>query len=118
MTKTAVTEQITHRWYTRPVLFVADVNRALRFYIGTYRQATLVSSDTAHNGNSPTTATPSFLALRRLFPRSFVVAGLQPGSFSRHSPLATSIIHQRPKSPCRGGVDNTGASGLCSELVK
>ncbi|HLK05830.1 MAG TPA: glyoxalase superfamily protein [Candidatus Acidoferrum sp.] len=33
MTKTAVTEQITHRWYTRPVLFVADVNRALRFYI-------------------------------------------------------------------------------------
>ena len=33
MTKTAVREQITHRWYTRPVLFVADVNRALRFYI-------------------------------------------------------------------------------------
>jgi catechol 2,3-dioxygenase-like lactoylglutathione lyase family enzyme len=33
MTKTAVTVQITHRWYTRPVLFVADVNRALRFYI-------------------------------------------------------------------------------------
>jgi hypothetical protein len=33
MTKTAVGEQITHRWYTRPVLFVADVNRALRFYI-------------------------------------------------------------------------------------
>src|ERR1700674_72545 len=33
MTKTAVSEQITHRWYTRPVLFVADVNRALRFYI-------------------------------------------------------------------------------------
>ena len=27
MTKTSVTEQITHRWYTRPVLFVADVNR-------------------------------------------------------------------------------------------
>jgi len=25
--------QIVHRWYTRPVLFVADVNRALRFYI-------------------------------------------------------------------------------------
>jgi catechol 2,3-dioxygenase-like lactoylglutathione lyase family enzyme len=22
-----------HRWYTRPVLFVADVNRALRFYV-------------------------------------------------------------------------------------
>ena len=33
MTKTAVREQITHRWYARPVLFVADVNRALRFYI-------------------------------------------------------------------------------------
>src|SRR5260370_4002718 len=33
MTKTAVREQIAHRWYTRPVLFVADVNRALRFYI-------------------------------------------------------------------------------------
>ena len=25
-------EKITHRWYTRPVLFVADVQRALRFY--------------------------------------------------------------------------------------
>jgi len=25
--------QITHRWYTRPVLFVADVHLALRFYI-------------------------------------------------------------------------------------
>ena len=24
-----------HRWYTRPVLFVADVNRALGFYIDT-----------------------------------------------------------------------------------
>jgi catechol 2,3-dioxygenase-like lactoylglutathione lyase family enzyme len=33
MTNTPITEQITHRWYTRPVLFVADVNRALRFYI-------------------------------------------------------------------------------------
>src|SRR5690349_23020710 len=33
MTKTPVREQITHRWYTRPVLFVADVNRALWFYI-------------------------------------------------------------------------------------
>lgn len=22
-----------HRWYTRPVFFVADVNRALRFYV-------------------------------------------------------------------------------------
>ena len=25
--------QIVQRWYTRPVLFVADVNRALHFYI-------------------------------------------------------------------------------------
>jgi catechol 2,3-dioxygenase-like lactoylglutathione lyase family enzyme len=33
MTETAVREQITHRWYARPVLFVADVNRALRFYV-------------------------------------------------------------------------------------
>lgn len=33
MTKTAATEQITQRWYTRPILFVADVNRALRFYL-------------------------------------------------------------------------------------
>jgi catechol 2,3-dioxygenase-like lactoylglutathione lyase family enzyme len=33
MTNTTVSEQVTHRWYTRPVLFVADVNRALRFYI-------------------------------------------------------------------------------------
>jgi catechol 2,3-dioxygenase-like lactoylglutathione lyase family enzyme len=33
MPKTTVTKQVTHRWYTRPVLFVADVNRALRFYI-------------------------------------------------------------------------------------
>jgi catechol 2,3-dioxygenase-like lactoylglutathione lyase family enzyme len=24
---------VVHRWYTRPVLFVADVNRALHFYI-------------------------------------------------------------------------------------
>ena len=25
--------QTVHRWYTRPVLFVADVNRAARFYV-------------------------------------------------------------------------------------
>ena len=24
---------MAHRWYTRPVLFVADVNRAARFYV-------------------------------------------------------------------------------------
>ncbi len=33
MTTTAVPEEIAHRWYARPVLFVADVSRALRFYI-------------------------------------------------------------------------------------
>jgi catechol 2,3-dioxygenase-like lactoylglutathione lyase family enzyme len=33
MTEQAVRSQIVHRWYTRPVLFVADVNRALRFYL-------------------------------------------------------------------------------------
>ena len=33
MTEQAVRSQVLHRWYTRPVLFVADVNRALRFYI-------------------------------------------------------------------------------------
>lgn len=34
MTEQPVRNQIVHRWYTRPVLFVADVNRALRFYVG------------------------------------------------------------------------------------
>jgi len=33
MTEQSVSRQMVHRWYTRPVLFVADVNRALRFYI-------------------------------------------------------------------------------------
>jgi catechol 2,3-dioxygenase-like lactoylglutathione lyase family enzyme len=33
MTEQAVRTQIVHRWYTRPVLFVADVNRAIRFYV-------------------------------------------------------------------------------------
>jgi catechol 2,3-dioxygenase-like lactoylglutathione lyase family enzyme len=28
-----VSGQPLHRWYTRPVLFVADVNRAIRFYV-------------------------------------------------------------------------------------
>ncbi|MBI3449276.1 MAG: VOC family protein [Acidobacteria bacterium] len=32
MTEPAREEQITHKWYSRPVLFVADVKRALRFY--------------------------------------------------------------------------------------
>ena len=34
MTEQAVGSQVVHRWYARPVLFVADVNRALRFYTG------------------------------------------------------------------------------------
>ena len=27
-------EAISHRWYSRPVLFVSDVQRALEFYLG------------------------------------------------------------------------------------
>jgi len=33
MTGQPVENQTVHRWYTRPVLFVADVNRAIRFYV-------------------------------------------------------------------------------------
>src|SRR5471032_1362943 len=33
MMEQAVGSHIVHRWYTRPFLFVTDVNRALRFYI-------------------------------------------------------------------------------------
>ena len=33
MTETVAAKQVVHRWYARPVFFVADVNRALRFYI-------------------------------------------------------------------------------------
>jgi len=33
MTEQAVRTQIVHRWYARPVFFVADVNRAIRFYV-------------------------------------------------------------------------------------
>lgn len=33
MREPGVTSQTAHRWYTRPVLFVADINRALRFYM-------------------------------------------------------------------------------------
>ena len=32
MTEQTSAVQMTHRWYTRPVLFVAHVKRALRFY--------------------------------------------------------------------------------------
>jgi catechol 2,3-dioxygenase-like lactoylglutathione lyase family enzyme len=33
MTDDASGKPTVHRWYTRPVLFVSDVNRAARFYI-------------------------------------------------------------------------------------
>ena len=33
MTEQSSEAQTTHRWYTRPVLFVADIRRALRFYV-------------------------------------------------------------------------------------
>jgi catechol 2,3-dioxygenase-like lactoylglutathione lyase family enzyme len=33
MTETTSRNQIVHRWYTRPVFFVADVNRSARFYV-------------------------------------------------------------------------------------
>ena len=33
MAETILKGQVAHRWYARPVLFVADVNRALQFYI-------------------------------------------------------------------------------------
>ena len=34
MAEQAETTQTAHRWYARPVFFVADVHRALRFYVG------------------------------------------------------------------------------------
>lgn len=33
MTGPSSEEQTAHRWYARPVLFVADIRRALRFYV-------------------------------------------------------------------------------------
>jgi catechol 2,3-dioxygenase-like lactoylglutathione lyase family enzyme len=33
MTEQTREKQVTHTWYSRPVLFVADVKRALRFYV-------------------------------------------------------------------------------------
>lgn len=33
MAEQSVQTQRLHRWYTRPVLFVSDVNRAVRFYV-------------------------------------------------------------------------------------
>jgi catechol 2,3-dioxygenase-like lactoylglutathione lyase family enzyme len=33
MTEQAATPQSVHRWYARPVFFVADLDRALHFYV-------------------------------------------------------------------------------------
>lgn len=33
MTQPAATDKTVHKWYPRPVFFVADVNRAARFYM-------------------------------------------------------------------------------------
>ena len=33
MSESTVTERIAHQWYARPVLFVSDLQAALRFYI-------------------------------------------------------------------------------------
>src|SRR5262245_59006429 len=33
MTENTSRSQTVHRWYTRPVFFVSDVNRAARFYV-------------------------------------------------------------------------------------
>ena len=33
MTGPVVNQQVIHRWYARPVLFVADVHRAIQFYV-------------------------------------------------------------------------------------
>ena len=33
MTETAATKQVAQKWYARPVLFVSDLQVALRFYI-------------------------------------------------------------------------------------
>jgi len=33
MTDSTSHRETVHRWYTRPVLFVADVNHAARFYV-------------------------------------------------------------------------------------
>ena len=33
MSESTIGERIAHQWYARPVLFVSDVQRALRFYV-------------------------------------------------------------------------------------
>lgn len=37
MTEQTMTSPTVHRWYARPVFFVADVNRALQFYVDMLR---------------------------------------------------------------------------------
>jgi catechol 2,3-dioxygenase-like lactoylglutathione lyase family enzyme len=34
MPEQAMQEEVTHRWYARPVFFVSDLSRALEFYVG------------------------------------------------------------------------------------
>jgi catechol 2,3-dioxygenase-like lactoylglutathione lyase family enzyme len=34
MTESAAGQRISHQWYARPVLFVADLQSAIRFYVG------------------------------------------------------------------------------------
>jgi catechol 2,3-dioxygenase-like lactoylglutathione lyase family enzyme len=33
VTETTADRRVVHRWYARPVFFVADVNRSIRFYV-------------------------------------------------------------------------------------
>ena len=47
MTEQPVSNQIVHRWYTRPVLFVADVHRALRFYVDGLLRTFAITSPSA-----------------------------------------------------------------------
>jgi catechol 2,3-dioxygenase-like lactoylglutathione lyase family enzyme len=35
MSDSAINDRSTHQWYARPVLFVTDIQRALRFYLDT-----------------------------------------------------------------------------------
>ena len=34
MVEQTIQEEVTHRWYARPVFFVSDIQRALDFYLG------------------------------------------------------------------------------------
>jgi catechol 2,3-dioxygenase-like lactoylglutathione lyase family enzyme len=45
MTENTTTSQTIHRWYTRPVFFVSDVNRAAGFYVDVLRFEKVWHSD-------------------------------------------------------------------------